>query len=172
MTCQLLTLVSRYSSSKYLTALMYSVPKWNVLLTPLMMSRSTVTSSKKNNIGLPELISKETTPETSSLFLKLFQEMGAEVSILDIDIAHRVSTRNESEGPKPVVCKLVRRLADGESYGSSSTCLPSKPHKYRLFCWKRAWWSKNIRLSHPEEAEPVIWGEEIQRAESLSILMG
>ena len=64
-----------------------------------MMSRSTVTSSKKNNIGLPELISKETTPETSSLFLKLFQEMGAEVSILDIDIAHRVSTRNESEGP-------------------------------------------------------------------------
>ena len=33
------------SLSKYLTALMYSVPKWNVLLTPLMMPRSTVTSS-------------------------------------------------------------------------------------------------------------------------------
>ena len=34
--------------------------------------------------------------------------MGAEVSTLDIDIARRVSTRNESEGPKPVVCKFGR----------------------------------------------------------------
>ena len=56
--------------------------------------------------GLPELNSSETAPETSSLCVKLFQEMpGAEVSILDIDIAHRVSTRNESEGPKLVVSK-------------------------------------------------------------------
>ena len=55
--------------------------------------------------GLPELNSSETAPETSSLWVKLFQEMGAEVSILDIDIAHRVSTRNESEGPKLVVSK-------------------------------------------------------------------
>ena len=46
--------------------------------------------------------------------VKLFQEMGAEVSTLDIDIAHRVSTRNESEGPKPVVCKFGRRLAKGK----------------------------------------------------------
>ena len=54
-------------------------------------------------IGLPELNSSETAPETSPLCVKLFQEMGAEVSILVIDIAHRVSTRNESKGPKPVV---------------------------------------------------------------------
>ena len=54
-------------------------------------------------IGLPELNSSETVPETSPLCVKLFQEMGAEVSILDIDIAHRVSTRKESKGPKPVV---------------------------------------------------------------------
>ena len=100
-TCQLLTLVSRYSLNKYLTALMYSVPKWNVLLTPLMMPRSTVFS-------LPELNSSETAPETSSLCVKLFQEMGAEVSLLDIEIAHRVSTRNEREGSEPVVCKFVR----------------------------------------------------------------
>ena len=56
--------------------------------------------------GLPELNSSETAPETIPLCVKLFQEMpGAEVSILDIDIAHRVSTRNESEGPKLVVSK-------------------------------------------------------------------
>ena len=54
-------------------------------------------------IGLPELNSSETAPETSPLCVKLLQEMGAEVSILVIDIAHRVSTRNESKGPKPVV---------------------------------------------------------------------
>ena len=53
-------------------------------------------------IGLPELHSSETAPETIPLCVKLFQEMGAEVSILDIDIAHRVSTRKESKGLKPV----------------------------------------------------------------------
>ena len=39
--------------------------------------------------------------------------MGAEVSLQDIDIAHRVSMRCEREGPKPVICKFVRRLAKG-----------------------------------------------------------
>ena len=65
-------------------------------------------------IGLTELNSSETAPKTSSLCVKLFQEMGAEVSIFGIDIAHLVSTRNESEGPKPVVHKFVRRLAKGK----------------------------------------------------------
>ena len=36
-------------------------------------------------IGLPEMSSKETATETSSFCVKLFQEMGAEVSIFDID---------------------------------------------------------------------------------------
>ena len=57
--------------------------------------------------------SNETAPK-QILCVKLFQEMGAEVSILDIDIAHRVSTRNESEGPKPVVRKFVRRYTKGK----------------------------------------------------------
>ena len=65
-------------------------------------------------IGLPEKSSNETAPETSSLRVKLFQEMGAEVSIFDIDTVHLVSTRNESEGPKPVVSKFLRRLAKGK----------------------------------------------------------
>ena len=65
-------------------------------------------------IGLPEMNSSETAPKTSSLCVKLVQEMGTEVSILDIDITHRVSTRNEGEGPKPLVCKFVRRLAKGK----------------------------------------------------------
>ena len=44
-------------------------------------------------IGLPEINSNETAPETSSFCVKLFQEMGAEVFIFDTDIVHRVSTR-------------------------------------------------------------------------------
>ena len=44
-------------------------------------------------IGLPEISSKETATETSSFCVKLFQEMGAEVSVFDTDIVHRVSTR-------------------------------------------------------------------------------
>ena len=37
--------------------------------------------------------------------------MGAEVTIHDIDMAHRVPTREAHGGPKPIVCKFVRRLA-------------------------------------------------------------
>ena len=44
-------------------------------------------------IGLPEISSNETAPETSSFYVKLVQEMGAEVSIFDTDTTHRVSTR-------------------------------------------------------------------------------
>ena len=38
--------------------------------------------------------------------------MGSEVSMRDTDIAHRVSLQDTSRmGPKPIVCKFVRRLA-------------------------------------------------------------
>ena len=62
-------------------------------------------------IGLPEMKEKESAEETSSLCVKLFREMGAEVTIHDIDMAHCVPTREAQGGPKPTVCKFVRRLA-------------------------------------------------------------
>ena len=38
--------------------------------------------------------------------------MGVDVAITDIDIAHRVPSRSsESSGPKPIICKFVRRLS-------------------------------------------------------------
>ena len=64
-------------------------------------------------IGLPESTS-ESALETGTLCVKLFRQMGAEVSLQDIDIAYRVSTRLERDGPKPVICKFVRRLAKGK----------------------------------------------------------
>ena len=87
---------------------------WRYLHSKVLGSLLQTMASNVKIIGLQDLNSSETAPKTSSLCVKLFQEMGAEVSILDIDIAHRASTRNESQGPKPVVCKFVRRLAKGK----------------------------------------------------------
>ena len=37
--------------------------------------------------------------------------MGAEVFPSDIDIIHRVPSRQQNGAPKPIICKFVRRLA-------------------------------------------------------------
>ena len=68
-------------------------------------------------LGMPEQSdsSVETANETSNLCVKLFNNMGASVSISDIDLAHRVPLRNSSRGsPKPIVCKFTRRLKRNE----------------------------------------------------------
>jgi hypothetical protein len=63
-------------------------------------------------IGIPELNSKESAIETSQLCIKIFNEMGTNVSIGDIDIAHHVPTRRTfADRPKPIICKFIRRLA-------------------------------------------------------------
>ena len=36
--------------------------------------------------------------------------MGENISIQDIDTAHRVPQRNNAGNPKPIVCRFVRRL--------------------------------------------------------------
>ena len=62
-------------------------------------------------MGVPELKPKESAIETSQLCEQIFKAMGLNASILDIDIAHRVATRNpNSNQAKPIVCKFVRRL--------------------------------------------------------------
>ena len=54
---------------------------------------------------------KETSETPSNLCLQLFQSMGVkEISMQDIDIAHRLPTRHASSLPSPVVCKFLRRL--------------------------------------------------------------
>ena len=45
-------------------------------------------------IGIPELKLKESAQETSNLCVKLFQKMGVDITSQDIDIAHRVPSRN------------------------------------------------------------------------------
>ena len=63
-------------------------------------------------LGVPELKVNEDASETSNLWVNLFNHMGANITINDIDIAHRVSFRDSSRSePKPIICKFVRRLA-------------------------------------------------------------
>ena len=63
-------------------------------------------------LGVPELKVNEDASETSNLRVNLFSRMGANITINDIDIAHRVSFRDSSRSePKPIICKFVRRLA-------------------------------------------------------------
>ena len=40
----------------------------------------------------------------------LFPAMGAEISIEDIDIAHRTPSRSATSGPKTIICKFSSRL--------------------------------------------------------------
>ncbi|CAH3173235.1 unnamed protein product [Porites evermanni] len=54
--------------------------------------------------------------------------MGTEVFLSDIDIVHRVPSRQQNGAPKPVICKFVRRLAKAsvmETRQSASQVNPS-----------------------------------------------
>ena len=62
-------------------------------------------------VGVPELNSQESAMDTSKLCANLFIEMGADITLQDIDIAHRVPLRSARNLPKPIICKFTRRLA-------------------------------------------------------------
>ena len=71
-------------------------------------------------VGVPEASEKESTETTANLCLKLFHALGVkDISMQDIDIAHRVSSRRDTNRPKArdtnrpkaIVCKFVRRMA-------------------------------------------------------------
>ena len=63
-------------------------------------------------LGIPEMSPRKSAEETTGLCVKLFNAMGAtSIAKYDIDIAHRVPSRNPSRNPKSIICKLIRRLA-------------------------------------------------------------
>ncbi|CAB4042716.1 Hypothetical predicted protein [Paramuricea clavata] len=63
-------------------------------------------------MGVPQLNEKESAETTANLCIKLFTAMGVtDVSLQDIDIAHRVQSRRPSQNSNPIICKFVRRLA-------------------------------------------------------------
>ena len=62
-------------------------------------------------VGVPESSQNESAASTSELCVKFFKQMGAVVSVNDIDTAHRVPSRSNDGRPKPIICRFVRRLA-------------------------------------------------------------
>jgi hypothetical protein len=66
-------------------------------------------------LGVPECNERETAASSTELCVQLFNGMGVEVKTHDVDIAHRVPHRNAfATGPKPIVCKFVRRVVKDE----------------------------------------------------------
>ena len=60
--------------------------------------------------GLPTVMERENSESTVKLCLQLFHSIGVkDVSMQDIDIAHRVPTRKASSRPSPIICKFGRR---------------------------------------------------------------
>lgn len=63
-------------------------------------------------IGVPQETPTETADETTEICLKMFNKLGVKVREEDIDIAHRIPTRNHDrtrQNNPPIVCKFVRR---------------------------------------------------------------
>jgi hypothetical protein len=63
-------------------------------------------------VGVPQISQRETAEDTASLCMKLFTRIGAtNISLQDIDIAHRIPSRRSSDQPNAIICNFTRRLA-------------------------------------------------------------
>ena len=63
-------------------------------------------------VGVPEIKPHENASETSQLCLNIFNAIGVEIHPYDIDLAHRVTPCQATEGrPKLIVCKFTRRVS-------------------------------------------------------------
>lgn len=75
-------------------------------------------------VGVPLLSERESARDTAELCAKLFTGLGVNISLSDIDIAHRVPQRNTSSGngnrsrPNPIICKFTRRMTLGKVLAS------------------------------------------------------
>ena len=82
-------------------------------------------------VGVPLISESESAQDTAELCVKLFSGLGVDVSISEIDIAHRVPQRDTSTGngnrrqPNPIICKFTRRM-------TRNTVLASRGNASRL----------------------------------------
>ena len=54
--------------------------------------------------------SKEPAIDKTKLCVRIFEAMGFNILINYIDRAHRVPARNATNGPKPLMCRLMRQV--------------------------------------------------------------
>ena len=66
-------------------------------------------------VGMPAAMENETSDQTVDLCPRLFEALGVEnVSLNDIDIAHRILSRSGLYRPNAIVCKFTRRRGKGK----------------------------------------------------------
>ena len=84
-----------------------------------------------HRIGRSSYLRSESAQNTAELCVKLFSGLGVDVSISEIDIAHRVPQRDTSTDncnlrqPNPIICKFTRRM-------TRDTVLASRGNPSRL----------------------------------------
>ena len=62
-------------------------------------------------MGVPEVKQRESAGDTLQLCMRIINKIGAEIHPYDLDIAHRVPSRNMSDGRrKPIICKFTQRI--------------------------------------------------------------
>ena len=54
-------------------------------------------------VGLPEIDSRESASATTSLCISLLKASGVDINKQNVDIAHRVPTRQATAGPRPAI---------------------------------------------------------------------
>ena len=92
-------------------------------------------------VGVPEASEKESAETTANLCLKLFHALGVKgISMQDIDIAHRVSSRRDTNRPKArdtnrpkaIICKFVRRMAKEKVMSARNEVTKRQPSQLGL----------------------------------------
>ena len=62
-------------------------------------------------MSVPKVKQRESAGDTLQLCMRISNKIGAEIHLYDLDIAHRVPSRNACDGrPKPINCKFTRRI--------------------------------------------------------------
>ncbi|XP_068723919.1 uncharacterized protein [Montipora capricornis] len=100
-------------------------------------------------VEVPQTDPDEKTSNTVDLCLKVFSGIGADVSTSDIDIAHRVPTRNQNGRRRqasqlfsnpPIICKFTRRIIRDD-------VLSKRRNSNRLLPTNFGLQSENMRIS-------------------------
>jgi len=67
-------------------------------------------------VGLPEIDPRESASAITSLCISLLKASGVDINNQDVDIAHRVPSRQATctVGPRPVICKFTRKIVKEE----------------------------------------------------------
>ena len=111
-------------------------------------------------LGLPENDSgRETADVSIDLCIQLYREMGVEVNIYDIDIAHRIHLRNAGFRPRPIICKFAPRLVQNKVITARKEATNVRPETTGLPTNLNASSNRNMIVEHLTPKTKLIFNE-------------